>query len=107
VEVGGHAVPVQPATIAYRALWGLPLDRRRRPFFAWYGDMSLLSHLWQALAMGPVDVDVIFHPPRTLTEAGGRKALAEYCEKAIRRGLAEALAGDRRTGPVSLWRQAA
>lgn len=86
-DVDGNPVPVQPVTIAYRNLWGIPLDRRRRPQFAWYGDMALLPHLWEALCLGPVDVAVIFHPARTLREAGDRKALARYCEKAIRDAL--------------------
>lgn len=84
---GGAPIPVQPVTIAYRNLWGIPLDRRRRPQFAWYGDMALWPHLWEALCLGPVDVAVIFHPARTLDEAGGRKALALYCEKSIRDAL--------------------
>ena len=32
---------VQPVTIAYDGHWGLPMTRRRRPFYAWYGDMEL------------------------------------------------------------------
>lgn len=85
--IAGRAVPVQPVTVSYRKLWGIPLDRRRLPQFAWYGDMPLWPHLWRALAAGPVDATVTFHKPVTLAEAGGRKALARRCEESIRAGL--------------------
>lgn len=85
--VEGEPVPVQPVTVAYRMLWGMPLDRRRRPQFSWYGDMPLWPHLRQALATGPVDATVTYHKPLTIAEAGGRKELARRCEEAIRAGL--------------------
>ncbi len=86
-------VVVQPVTLAYRGHWGAPMTRRRRPNFAWYGDMDMGPHLWQALALGPIEVDVICHKPLTLAEAGNRKALARQAEEAVRRGLAGALTG--------------
>ena len=66
---------VQPVTLAYSGHWGLPMTRRRRPYYAWYGDMELPRHFWQALATGPIEVTVIFHPPMTLAAEGGRKNL--------------------------------
>jgi len=86
-------VVVQPVTLVYRGHWGVPMMRRRRPFFAWYGDMDMGPHLWQALAQGPIEVDVICHKPLTLAEAGNRKALARQAEEAVRRGLVQALTG--------------
>jgi 1-acyl-sn-glycerol-3-phosphate acyltransferase len=84
-------VVVQPVTLAYRGHWGTPMMRRRRPFFAWYGDMEMESHLWQALAQGPIEVDVVCHKPLTLAEAGNRKLLAKQAEDTVRRGLIHAL----------------
>jgi 1-acyl-sn-glycerol-3-phosphate acyltransferase len=83
-------VVVQPVTLAYRGHWGIPMMRRRRPFYAWYGDMDMGNHLWQALALGPIEVDVVCHKPLTLAEAGDRKALARRAEETVRRGLIEA-----------------
>lgn len=88
-------VVVQPVTLAYRGHWGAPMTRRRRPYYAWYGDMEMGPHLWQALALGPIEVDVICHKPLTLAEAGNRKALAKKAEEAVRQGLVEALTGAR------------
>src|SRR5262249_43520784 len=50
--------PVQPVSVAYVGLHGLPMGRENRPFFAWYGDMELVPHLWEAFEMGPIDVVV-------------------------------------------------
>jgi 1-acyl-sn-glycerol-3-phosphate acyltransferase len=92
-EVGGRRLAVQPLTIAYTGVDGLPLTRRRRPQFAWYGDMDLASHLWRALKARRVRVDVILHPAVTLAQFPDRKALAAHCQAAVADGLARALAG--------------
>ena len=84
---------VQPVTIAYDGHWGLPMTRRRRPFYAWYGDMNLPGHLWEALVTGPIEVTVIFHPPMTVAAEGGRKNLARKAEDIVRKGLIDALSG--------------
>jgi lyso-ornithine lipid O-acyltransferase len=89
----GGALPVQPVTVAYVRLDGIPLGRFYRPFFAWYGDMALAPHLWTMLGLGVVGVEVIFHPPVTLAALGSRKALADHCYRVISAGLAGALAG--------------
>jgi 1-acyl-sn-glycerol-3-phosphate acyltransferase len=90
--VARHA-PVQPVSVSYVALHGLPMGRENRPLFAWYGDMDLVSHLWEALTTGPIDVIVELHPPLTIDQAGGRKELAAAAETAVRGGLVRALSG--------------
>jgi 1-acyl-sn-glycerol-3-phosphate acyltransferase len=98
-EVGKDAqgkpihVPVQPVSVAYTHVHGLPMGREYRPFFAWYADMDLVPHLWESLLTGPIDVVVEFHPPMTVDSAGGRKALAAKVEAIIRSGQARALSG--------------
>ncbi|HEY4264535.1 MAG TPA: 1-acyl-sn-glycerol-3-phosphate acyltransferase [Micropepsaceae bacterium] len=95
-EDAGHhrlQVPVQPVSVAYIGVHGMPMGREIRPFFAWYGDMELVPHLWEALKTGPIEVAVEFHPPLTIGQAGGRKALAARAEAAVRSGLIRALAG--------------
>jgi 1-acyl-sn-glycerol-3-phosphate acyltransferase len=87
-----HA-PVQPVSVTYVGLHGLPMGRENRPLIAWYGDMDLVSHLWEALGAGPVDVIVELHEPLTIDEVGGRKELAAAAETAVRGGVVRALAG--------------
>jgi 1-acyl-sn-glycerol-3-phosphate acyltransferase len=86
-------VPVQPVSITYTGLHGIPMGRENRPLFAWYGDMELVDHLWEGLKTGPVDVVIEFHPPLTVDMVGGRKKLAVIVEQTIRNGQTRALAG--------------
>ncbi|HTT83259.1 MAG TPA: lysophospholipid acyltransferase family protein [Rhizomicrobium sp.] len=86
-------VPVQPVTISYVGLYGLPMGRDMRPFFAWYGDMDLVPHLWEALKTGPFEAVVEFHTPLSIDSVGGRKALASIAETIVRDGQTRALAG--------------
>jgi 1-acyl-sn-glycerol-3-phosphate acyltransferase len=86
-------VPVQPVSVAYVGLHGMPMGRETRPFFAWYGDMELVPHFWEAFWMGPIDVAVELHKPVTIDEAGDRKRLAAAVETAVRAGVIRALHG--------------
>ncbi|MBV9044953.1 MAG: 1-acyl-sn-glycerol-3-phosphate acyltransferase [Alphaproteobacteria bacterium] len=90
---GTRAVRVQPVSTAYVGFHGLPMGRENRALFAWYGDMELVPHLWEAVQAGPIDVVVEFHPPMSVDEVGGRKALAAKAEAIVRRGQTRALAG--------------
>ena len=93
LEVNGEAVLVQPITIAYSGVYGIPVGRVRRPIFAWHGNMQLLPHLLGVGRAGPFEASLTFHPPRTVRDQGSRKALALACEETIRAGLVEALTG--------------
>ena len=91
-EIGGRHVLVQPVSTAYTGIHGIPMGRETRPLFAWYGDMELVPHLWEALKAGPLDVVMEFHPPLSL-DAMDRKQLAKEAEIAVRAGQMRALAG--------------
>jgi 1-acyl-sn-glycerol-3-phosphate acyltransferase len=93
MDIGGEPVPVQPVTIAYTGVYGIPLGRVRRPIFAWHGNMPLLSHLLGVARVGPFEASLTFHPP--VSGLGGRKALSRHCETVIRVSLIEALTGRR------------
>ncbi len=96
VEADGHVryALVQPVSISYVACHGIPLGRENRPLFAWYGDMDLLPHLWEALKAGPLDVIVQFHEPISAGPGCGRKQIAAMAEAAVRHGQMRALSGD-------------
>ncbi|MEI9930777.1 MAG: lysophospholipid acyltransferase family protein [Rhizomicrobium sp.] len=95
VDAKGQAehVPVQPVSITYTGFHGMPMGRENRPLFAWYGDMELVPHLWEAVKAGPIDVLVEFHEPMTVDKMGGRKPLAARAETIVREGQSRALAG--------------
>ena len=98
--VDGVEVRIQPVTIAYSRHRGVPMGRRLRPCFAWYGDMTLVGHLWTFLGLGGVGVDVVFHEPVRLSQFASRKALALYCHDQVAHGLSEALSGRIEASPA-------
>jgi 1-acyl-sn-glycerol-3-phosphate acyltransferase len=89
---GGQHVKVQPVSVAFTGLHGMPMGRENRPLFAWYGDMEMVPHLWEALLAGPLDVEVRFHEPLSLDRMD-RKTLAAKAQEIVQTGQAEALAG--------------
>lgn len=98
IEVDGHPVTVQPVTIAYSRLDGMPMGRHMRPFFTWFGDMDIISHMGQMFGLGRLGIDVIFHEPVRFDAFNSRKAMADHCEAVISQGLSDALSG--RLDPV-------
>jgi 1-acyl-sn-glycerol-3-phosphate acyltransferase len=88
---GAH-VKVQPVSAAFTGLHGLPMGRENRPLFAWYGDMEMVPHLWEALRAGPLDVVVQFHEPLSL-DSMDRKTLAARARQTVQAGVAQALSG--------------
>jgi len=97
----GMHVPIQPVSVSYVGLYGIPMGREYRPLFAWYGDMDLIPHLWEAVKTGPIDVVLEFHPPLNVESAGGRKTLAAAAEAIVRAGQVRALAGAESVVPAA------
>jgi lyso-ornithine lipid O-acyltransferase len=86
-------VIVQPVSLAYTRLDGMPIGRLYRPLFAWYGAADLAPHMWSMAGLGTVEVVVEFHPPTFFSDCGSRKALAAYCHARVSGGVATALFG--------------
>ncbi|HUY68081.1 MAG TPA: lysophospholipid acyltransferase family protein [Alphaproteobacteria bacterium] len=87
---GAH-VAVQPVSIVCTELDGLPITRALRPYYAWFGDMTLIGHLWNAFRLGHFTVDVAFHAPVAPESFVGRKALALYCQQQVAHGVEQSL----------------
>ena len=93
---GAAALPgvtVQPMTLAIQGHRGNPIPRHLMPFYAWYGDMNLAPHLWEALNRGPIEATVEFHQPLSLSGETSRKALAAHAEQLVREGLVRVMRG--------------
>lgn len=88
-------VVVQPVSVTYTRLDGMPIGRGYRPLFAWYGDMAMAPHLWRMLGLGTLEIVMEFHPPTSFAECGSRKALAAYCEARVTGGVDAARTGRR------------
>ncbi|MBX7199295.1 MAG: 1-acyl-sn-glycerol-3-phosphate acyltransferase [Rhodospirillaceae bacterium] len=89
----GQPVTIQPVSIAYTRLNGMPMGVGWRPYVAWYGDMDLIPHLRRLLELGTITCEITFHPPVTAADFPDRKALAAHCERITRDGFARLLAG--------------
>ena len=71
---------IQPVTIVYDQLDGLPVCRRNRPLIAWYGDMDIVSH-YARIGRHRLRVRIVLSPP--LPASLGRKKLAAQLEADI------------------------
>lgn len=95
-QATGGAARVQPVTVTYTALDGLPLGYGWQSLVAWYGDMDMASHLWRVLGMGMVSVTVTLHPALDPGQIGDRKALAKYARDVVVSGRSLCIGSTRR-----------
>lgn len=112
-QVQGRPILVQPVSVAYTHIDGLPIGREWRPLVAWYGDMAMGHHVVNLIALGKLKVEVLFHEPftiaemapegaATITASGLRKRMADRSHALIAEGHARALfaTGRPATAPV-------
>lgn len=97
-QVDGHPITVQPMSLAYVAMDGLPLTRAQRHEVAWYGDMGLLPHIWTFLKASRTQAVIRFHPPVSLEDFENRRRLAAACHQVVAGGVTELVSG--RPAPV-------
>ncbi|WP_051335624.1 lysophospholipid acyltransferase family protein [Methylocapsa acidiphila] len=73
-----EAVRVQPLAIRYSS-----------PAAAWYGDATLLPHLWSLLKGKPLRCDLVFGAPLAYGRGTDRRALTRQVEASVAAMLAE------------------
>jgi 1-acyl-sn-glycerol-3-phosphate acyltransferase len=78
------AAAIQPVFLDYSRIGGLPVARRDRPLFAWYGDMTFMPHFRRFVAIGRTRCDVHYGPPIPVSAKIGRKILARRTEAEVR-----------------------
>jgi lyso-ornithine lipid O-acyltransferase len=88
-------VVIQPLSIAYTRVQGVPMGRQHRPVAAWYGDLDLLPHLRRVMAGTALDVVVTWGEPMAFDLATDRKTVARSLEATVRRLTTAALRGRR------------
>ncbi|MBY0613548.1 MAG: 1-acyl-sn-glycerol-3-phosphate acyltransferase [Beijerinckiaceae bacterium] len=81
---GLASVYLQPVSIAYTHLSGLPAGRFERPHTAWYGDMTLPPHLKAIVTGDPLDVTISFGEPQRFDAGTDRKLLTRQLEEMVR-----------------------
>ncbi|MEX6724760.1 lysophospholipid acyltransferase family protein [Parapedomonas caeni] len=87
-------VRIQPVTIAYTHINGLPMLRSSRYKIAWVGDMDLAPHARELMGLGRVRALLQFHDPVRRADFPDRKALARHCEQVVADGLRRANRGE-------------
>lgn len=84
---------IQPVTIAYTRINGLPVTRRQLPDIAWVGDTALAPHALGFIGLGRVHAEILFHAPINPGDFADRKALARHCHQAIVAGYRQLMRG--------------
>jgi 1-acyl-sn-glycerol-3-phosphate acyltransferase len=77
---------IQPVSVVYDRLGGLPTGRASRPVFAWYGDMDIASHFWRLGQHCGLRVTVLLHAPLDPAGFADRKALSQAVWRTVADG---------------------
>lgn len=96
---------VQPVTIAYTRVNGMPVTRERLPDLAWIGDTELMPHAMAFMALGRVRAELLFHPAVRPGDFADRKDLARHCEAVVTEGYRQLMRGDFPATPGSVARK--
>ena len=80
---------LQPVSITYIKLDGIPVDNKFRPFFAWFGKMDLIPHAWKFLGLGLSEVKITFHEEKEFSSFLNRKEATKYSFDCIASQVAE------------------
>jgi 1-acyl-sn-glycerol-3-phosphate acyltransferase len=88
LTANGKGPIVQPVSIVYDRIGGLPIGRAWRPLFAWYGDMEIGSHFWRLAQHSGMRASVLMHQPLDPALYPSRKALAAATWKIVADGAA-------------------
>jgi lyso-ornithine lipid O-acyltransferase len=86
IAEGADPPLIQPVSVVYDRLGGLPTGRASRPVFAWYGDMDLASHFWRFGQRRGLRVSILLLPPLDPARFAGRKALSHAVWRAVADG---------------------
>jgi lyso-ornithine lipid O-acyltransferase len=98
-DAGARKVFVQPVSVAYTKVHGLPMGRYMRPVTAWPGSVPLLANLFGMVREGALDVEVRIGAPVEFTPQSSRKAVAAAMERQVRAMMQTSVMG-RQIEPV-------
>ena len=75
---------IQPMSICYTRISGIPMGRQHRPLVAWYGDTDFMPHIKKFLPRAAIDVTISYGEPIAADATTNRKVLAKQVESAVR-----------------------
>ncbi len=79
--VESREITVQPVTLTYTHINGLPLQANERVKIAWVGDAELIPHLREFVNLGFIRAEVKIHEP--LQVKSNRKLVADEAHKIV------------------------
>jgi 1-acyl-sn-glycerol-3-phosphate acyltransferase len=97
----GRLPLIQPVSVVYDRLDGLPAGRASRPVFAWYGDMDIASHFWRLTQHIGLRATVLLHAPLDPVRFADRKALSHAVWRTVADG-ASTLRQNRPAQPLAV-----
>jgi len=97
-ERAESGILIQPMSICYTGLNGIPMGRQHRPTVAWYGDLDFMPHIKALMARGAVDAVISYGEPVAADGTADRKAMTRSLEGAVRAITSATLRG--RTKPL-------
>lgn len=87
VEAGATEVMIQPLTVSYTRLQGLPVGRTDRNLIAWIKGKSVGQNIKEILTGGVKEVTLAFGEPRPMAADADRKKVTREAEVEVRRML--------------------
>jgi 1-acyl-sn-glycerol-3-phosphate acyltransferase len=84
---------LQPMSIAFTHLNGIPIGHALRPLFAWYGDMALGGHLWTFAGLGRTRIEVRLMPPVAADSFRNRRELSRHMQNQVQTAVAASISG--------------
>ena len=96
-----HGILIQPMSICYTGLNGIPMGRQHRPTVAWYGDLDFMPHIKDFIERGAIDAVVSYGDPVAADGTVDRKAMTKSLEGAVRKISAATLRGRSYPAPVA------
>lgn len=81
---GATEVNIQPLTVAYTKLEGLPISRNERSLVAWIKSKSVKQNIAEILGGPRKDVTVAFGTPQILAHGADRKVVTKAAEQEVR-----------------------
>jgi lyso-ornithine lipid O-acyltransferase len=92
-DTEAHRVLIQPVSVTYTRVHGLPMGRYMRPVSSWPGSVPLIASLIAMAREGALDVEVRIGAPVEFTPKSSRKSVAAAMERQVRAMMQTSLMG--------------